>query len=1516
MFFGLFGGEKKRVAEMIAAARTGNFEKIKQLLSEGVDINAAEPESGDTPLLAAIDKSQWAAAEFLLQQRPNLNLEDDNGNTPLYLAVSRGDEALALVNQLLDAGAQVDLGPIKGDNAGVTPLHIACATGANGCLETLLRRGASATKQIPSGATPLHTAAIGGDKKTIDLLCKAGGNVTALNADKRTPLHNCGITGNAKAAAALIKYGAELDVVDAEGCTPLMRAVMKNNVEVATVLLDHGADPDRIVHIDGSPFYPLFVAAMNGYTDLVRILIEKGVNVMAKVEGVIAPLVAAKHNGHEAAAKLIAAAINKKKAVEKADKAGELIWRDLLSALNGGKADLIDSLAAKPAFAKLTLDQQLIVQSVLGATGKVQALLSQGASPNASFGEVFFGAPVLYVAAGREGSTDALALLLEAGADPHLTQKDGSNALHVAAKRGNVRAAKLLMGNGVNPNIGYAGGLPPLIDACISGNTRMVDALIDGGADVNATLEMGFCAFAAAIDNKHMKLAEHLLARGAHPNFGEVETLPLAVAEHGSLALIQAIASRGGSIVRPDMLARVAFIAARNKDSEVLDYVLRNSADLCFGNDLNYSELTLASISNHPKLVERYLNRGDDAGHLDVDLETALSLAIEMEHSDVISILRRHGAQVIEYPELSHDESMLKAALEGALGTILNLHDEGVSVNTEDSLGNSPLMMAALNGHVGVVRALYHLGANIDHKNRDGQSASNLAKKAGQEKVLKSLMEFYASDATRDLYGFESEEGERTFDALDAIHGRQTHPFKNKRPYDAEEDVDGEADVEIIDEEENISKAANSLVSDEVADMLSRLETALEQQHIIDSISENDLEVITARIKLIWSRGEGAIPPDQLKELTQVCERFENQSEFENPTPSLFEVATVGNLQEFRKLIRSGAKIEETLPDGTTLLMTASQNGHVAIVKELIALGIDVNKRQSETFTALIFAVILGHENIVKILVSSGADVNAGHSMPSSRGSSGGQTALTVAAARKNISMCKLLIKLGADVNVVTEAGYTALMWSLAGTHDGDCAKLLLQAGADPDPDAVPSPSVSFATLTSPLILAATNGVTDIVKELIRRNVRLDKTDGNGCTALKQAAHGGHVDIVLALTKAGASVEVADHEGWTALMSAASKGRLKISKVLINAGANVAAVANSGETALAQSVGSRSDGLALSALRDLNQMLDREADDGNGVMETIDLADDALKLTNILLKTGANPNVELDGKSLLEIAIQGGDEELVKLLKNNGATEVNKTSELDVDEHNKIVPPELELENFWDEQGEKLLDAVLDCNLKPVAEILDDGANINYVNSEGKTALSIAIYGLNEKGMTRQMRRGLREIADYLLRRGADVNVLGCDPTPLGWAACAGEIFLVRALIKRGADIEARLGGRTTALLTAIAEKREDCAIALIKAEANLHTRTTGGQTALHLAAAMGLERVVEVCLVRHSDLVNTVDENFETPLMLAAREGYESIIQSLLSFAPDKSMKNKIGKSAANIAQENGYIDIVEALT
>jgi uncharacterized protein len=315
--FRFFGGEKRRIAKLIASARVGDTEKIKQLLSKGVHINAAEPESGDTAILAAIDKAQWATAEYLLTQKPDLNLEDLNGNSPLYLAVSHGDAAVATVKRLLEKGAQVELGPKTGKNAGATPLHISCAAGANSCLEVLLAAGASVVRALPDGSTPLHTAAIGGDERTVDLLCAAGASVVALNNAKRTPLHNCGTTGNTKVAEALLQKGAEVDALDGEGATPLLRAAMASNADIARLLVQHGANVEQVMGTGTSVSSPLSIAATNGYVDVVRVLIEAGADPKATMGGETTVLALTKQAKQHSAAGILMNALKRKKAAEK-----------------------------------------------------------------------------------------------------------------------------------------------------------------------------------------------------------------------------------------------------------------------------------------------------------------------------------------------------------------------------------------------------------------------------------------------------------------------------------------------------------------------------------------------------------------------------------------------------------------------------------------------------------------------------------------------------------------------------------------------------------------------------------------------------------------------------------------------------------------------------------------------------------------------------------------------------------------------------------------------------------------------------------------------------------------------------------------------------------------------------------------------------------------------------------------------------------------------------------------------
>ncbi len=1507
MIFGLFGGDKKRVAELISAARSGDIAKIEQLLSKGADINAPEPESGDTPILAAIDNSQWAAVELLLKHHPDLELQDKKGISPLYFVVSQGDSSLPRVMQLLEAGASPDVGPSHGDNAGATPLHIAAATCANGCLESLLRHGASSAKQLPDGATPLHTAAIGGDQKTIDLLCAAGASVSALNNDKRTPLHNCGITGNATVAAALIRLGAEVDGADAEGCTPLMRAVMKNHTEVAKVLLENGADPDFGFQADNTPMYPLFVAAMNGYDEMIGMLIEKGANVTAKVEGFPSPVDAAKHNGHEPAAKLITAAIKAKKAAIKAEigpvKEIAALWKKIAQSVGQQDFESVRKLTVSKHFGALKPEARLMVWAILGDTKQLQALVDAGANPNETYEDVLTGISPLYAAVGLTQNLEVATFLLNAGANPNLEWENGVTPIFEALTDERVEFLKLLIGKGADVNAKMSDGRTSLIQATANNSRLCVDLLLDAGANINDVLPSnGLGSFGVAVDRLKMDMALHLLKRGANPEFGTAETLGLAVAEHGSIELIRAIEKAGGSIIRTDQLGRVAFVGSRNKDCEVLDYLFNHGADISKENDCKYTPLIISVLRAHTELVRRYVERGDDANARDVDGETALSLAIEKNQPEMISILRKHGAEVRDYPGLSETEAMLKASQDGALGTILNLWDDGVSINIEDAEGNSPMILSTREGHLGVVRSLYHLGADINHKNHSGQSATNIAIEMGHASILVTMKEFVADDAVPEALKDISLGG--IHDLGDLMLGRTSRPGKENPPYDSEPDVeetDDEESSENASESDDEQSEDHEPSAEEVLKQLGELKEFFGRPYIAAKFEDEMIAKIINDIESVQKDGPSKAYAREIGGLLGLLKQLK-ELPVEVVLPPLFHAVADGNLRQFKKLIKDGADINQTWSDGTTLLMTAAERGHNEIVQELIKLGVDVNQRKSDTFSAFLIACFLDHGDVVKTLAKHGADVNAPYEIGSSQGTSGNQTALTVVAARGNSPMCALLLKLGAELDIVSDSGYTPLMWSLANGSSEDAAELLLKAGANPDPNA--ESRIAISTSTTPLILASTNCMTAIVKALLKRNVAVDKTDGDGWTAIKRASSEGHEDVVMLLLKAGASPNIADHEGWTPLVNAAGKGYVEICKALLKAGADVNANGARGRTPLLQAIGARSDSKALDALKELKRMLSGDDDDEDGDEES------SLDLIKILLKAGANPNVLHDGTSLLSEAIENDDEELTKLLKKHGATESasHAGGEAAID-----AQPE-------SDEGTAFLAAAMHADSKGLQDQVLAGVDVNYSGAQGQTALGFLLAGLQDELNSRIFRRNAEQCLDYLLSHGANPSI--GDPSPFVLAAMGRRLHLVQAMIAAGVDINQSIGEGQTALFMSLlapdaGQSVDDrCALALLRAGADSSLKHESGAMPIHLAAGSNYLGAIQALIDRRPQDVDAKTNIGITPLMMAATEGHAEAVRLLLQLGADRTLKDDEGLTAKEVAIKNGNEDIVPLLS
>jgi len=120
---------------------------------------------------------------------------------------------------------------------------------------------------------------------------------------------------------------------------------------------------------------------------------------------------------------------------------------------------------------------------------------------------------------------------------------------------------------------------------------------------------------------------------------------------------------------------------------------------------------------------------------------------------------------------------------------------------------------------------------------------------------------------------------------------------------------------------------------------------------------------------------------------------------------------------------------------------------------------------------------------------------------------SGGITPLMYAALYRDIATARLLLDAGADPNARNDAGATALMWAV---DDLDMTRLLIERKADPN--------VRSADGRSALMLAAgRSGASDVVKVLLDAGAMVD-----GQALLTQAADAGDPAIMRLLLDRGA----------------------------------------------------------------------------------------------------------------------------------------------------------------------------------------------------------------------------------------------------------------------------------------------------------------------------------------------------------------------------------------------------------
>ncbi|MCK5014009.1 MAG: ankyrin repeat domain-containing protein [Candidatus Omnitrophica bacterium] len=236
-------------------------------------------------------------------------------------------------------------------------------------------------------------------------------------------------------------------------------------------------------------------------------------------------------------------------------------------------------------------------------------------------------------------------------------------------------------------------------------------------------------------------------------------------------------------------------------------------------------------------------------------------------------------------------------------------------------------------------------------------------------------------------------------------------------------------------------------------------------------------------------------------------------------------------------------------------LFIAVLEGDAPVVKKLIASGADVNQTIEFGMTPLMFAVWKGHLNVAEILLDDGANVNAQNDRKSSP-----LLAALESKAQQRMALLDLLLSKGANVNAETEGA--TLLHRAVTLGDKEAVELFLAKGADVNAKDHPYGATPLyaGILRIDRIgenIAKKAAQKEVIKLLISKGADVNAKTNKGWTPLHVAASGGYRDIAQLLIANGARINAMNRVGSTPLHDAARNGRTDMAEFLITQGADL-----------------------------------------------------------------------------------------------------------------------------------------------------------------------------------------------------------------------------------------------------------------------------------------------------------------------------------------------------------------------